>query len=164
MIHRWEKVFRCITNIQCLIGMVLLLILMLIGTVDVLGRYFFDYPLKGAYEYSEVILAGVVFFGLAYALSIEGHVRVATIVSKFKPKVTAFIGIAMSCLALLVFILISWQGTMLAYKSWTSYRQIDVIHLPIAPFQLLVPLGCLAVCFELVLQITTLSRTLKKGE
>ena len=164
MIHRWERIFRFITNVQCLIGMVLLVILMLIGTVDVLGRYLFDYPLKGAYEYSEILLSGVVFFSLAYALSVNGHVRVTTIVSKFKPKITAIIGIAMSSLALIVFILISWRGTMLAYKSWTSYRQIDVIHLPIAPFQLLVPLGCLAVCFELVLQITNLLRNLRKGE
>ncbi len=163
MIHRWEKIFRLITNIQCLIGMILLVILMLIGTVDVLGRYLFNHPLKGAYEYSELLLAGVVFFSLAYALSIDGHVRVATIVSKFKPKSAAIIGIAMSSLALITFILISYQGTMLAYKSWISYRQIDVINLPIAPFQLLVPLGCLAVCLELVLQITNLSRNLKKG-
>lgn len=162
MIHRWEKIFRFITDIQCLIGMILLVLLMLIGTVDVLGRYFFDSPVKGAYEYSEILLAGVVFFGLAYALSVDGHVKIDTVISKFKPKVKVVISMIMASIALLTFILISWQGTLLAYKSWTSYRQIDVIHLPIAPFQLLVPLGCLAVCLELILQIVVLSRELRK--
>ena len=36
--------------------------LMFLGAADVVGRYFFNMPIKGAYEYSEILLAGVVFF------------------------------------------------------------------------------------------------------
>lgn len=162
MKYRWEKLLRLITIIQSMLGMVLLITLMLIGTVDVLGRYLFDSPIKGAYEISELLLAGIVFFGIAYALSIDGHVKVNTLMLKLNPRMRRVISIVMSSLALSIFILISWQGTMLAYKSWTTYRMIDVIDLPIAPFQLLVPIGCLAVCFELILQITSNRRRMKE--
>lgn len=153
MIQAIEKIIRKINNILCYIGMGMLAILMLLGTTDVLGRYFFNRPIKGAYEISEILLAGIVFFGMAYALSVGGHVRVDTFVSLLRSRTQAIVGSIISILSLIIFILIGWQGTELAMNSWKHHRLIDVIFIPIAPFQLLVPLGALAICLELIVQI-----------
>jgi TRAP-type C4-dicarboxylate transport system permease small subunit len=131
----------------------MLVILMFLGAADVLGRYFFNRPIKGAYEVSEILLAAIVFFGLAYALAVGGHVRVDTLVSLLRPRTQATAGIIISFLSFIIFVLIGWQGAELAIKSWKYHRLIDVLFIPIWPFQLLVPLGALAVSLELIIQM-----------
>jgi TRAP-type C4-dicarboxylate transport system permease small subunit len=148
-----EKFVRKITNTFCYIGMGMLVILMFLGTADVLGRYFFNRPIKGAYEVSEILLAAIVFFGLAYAFAVGGHVRVDTFVALMRPRTRATAGIIISLLSFIIFVLIGWQGAELAMKSLKYHRLIDVIFVPIWPFQLLVPLGAFTVCLELIIQI-----------
>ena len=162
MIPALEKIIRKITNTFCYVGMALLAILMCLGTADVFGRYFFNRPVKGAYEISEILLAGIVFFGLAYALSVGGHVRVDTFIALLRPRTRAAVGLIVSLLSFLIFLLIGWQGAELAIKSWKIHRLIDVIYIPIAPFQFLVPLGALAVCLELLIQMLHFIPGLKK--
>ena len=153
MILKIEKLIRKITNTFCTIGMGMLVALMFLGTADVLGRYFFNRPIKGAYEISEILLAAIVFFGLAYALAVGGHVRVDTFISLMRPRTQAIAGIIISFLSFVIFVLIGWQGAELAMKSWKYHRLIDVIYVPIWPFQLLVPLGAFTVCLELINQL-----------
>lgn len=152
MIETLEKYVRRFTNLLCFLGMILLALLMFLGALDVVGRYFFNFPIKGTYEMSEVLLAGVVFFGLAYTQSERGHVSVDSFVTRFHPRVQAVTGAVISLMSFVIFALISWQGTVLAHKSWESGRLIDVISIPIAPFQLLVTVGAFAMCLELLVQ------------
>ena len=153
MIRSLEKGVRGVTNTLCYIGMILLAALMFLGALDVMGRYFLNKPIKGAYETSEILLAGIVFFGLAYALAVGGHVAVEGFVALFPSRTRAIAGIATSSLSLIIFILIGWQGAKLAIRSWEAHRLIDVLFVPIAPFQLLVPVGAFAVCLELLVAI-----------
>lgn len=55
----------------------LLLLMMLLTFADVMGRYFFGHPIKGAYELTEVLLAFVVFFALPLVTLENGHITVA---------------------------------------------------------------------------------------
>jgi len=153
MMQGFDKAVRRVTNILCYTAAVMLAALMLLGSSDVIGRYFFNKPIKGTFEISEILLAGIVFFGLAYTSSIERHVRVDTFVLLFSPRLQAIIGCIISFLSLIVFFLIGWQGAELAMKSWEQHRLIDVIYVPIAPFQLFVSLGALTVCLELIVQM-----------
>ena len=162
MIPKLQKYIRKVTNVLCFLGMGMLVALMLIGAFDVMGRYFFNHPIKGAYEISEILLAGIVFFSLAYALSVGGHVKVDTFVVLMSHRTRALVGIFISLLSLIIFILICWQGMELAIKSWHSNRLIDVIYLPIAPFQMFVPLGTLVICLELILQLLEYIEQLRK--
>jgi len=162
MIQAIEKGIRRFTNTLCYVGMGLLVVLMFLGSFDVIGRYFFNKPIKGAYEVSEILLAGIVFFGLAYALAMGGHVTVDTFVALFRPRVRGIVGFSVSAIAFIIFVLIGWEGTELAIKSWENHRLIDVLFVPIAPFQLLVPMGALSVCLELIVQMFRYYREAKK--
>ena len=62
---------------------VLLLLMMLLTFADVMGRYFFGHPIKGAYELTEVLLAFVVFFALPLTTLESGHITVALFDSWF---------------------------------------------------------------------------------
>ena len=99
----FQKIIRKITNFQCYFGMILLAVLMFLGAFDVIGRYFFNSPIKGAYEVSEVLLAALVFFGLAHTVSVRGHVSVDSFVSRFRPRARACIGIVLSLISMIIF-------------------------------------------------------------
>lgn len=153
MMPGFERTVGVLTKALCYLAVSMLAGLMLLGSFDVIGRYFLSKPIKGALEASEILLAGIVLFGLAYALRTESHVRVDTFVILFPPRLQAIIGCVMSFLSLIIFCLIGWQGAEVAWQSWQRQRSIDVLLIPVAPFQLFVSVGALAVCLELIVQI-----------
>jgi TRAP-type C4-dicarboxylate transport system permease small subunit len=53
---------------------VLLFGLMLITTADVIGRYIFNWPLRGAFEITELLLLALIFAGLPLVSRADEHV------------------------------------------------------------------------------------------
>ena len=58
------------------VGTVLLVVMMLVTTIDVIGRYIFNSPFGGANEIAEFLQALVVYLGIAYTATQKGHVAV----------------------------------------------------------------------------------------
>ena len=69
----------------------LIIFMMLTGVYEVAMRYFFNRPVMGTYELSELMLAAIVFFGLAYTAVEQGHIRVDLITSILPKKIQAFL-------------------------------------------------------------------------
>jgi TRAP-type transport system small permease protein len=163
MISTFEKVVNKITNILCFLSMGVLVVLLGLSVTDVLGRYLFNHPVKGTYELSEVLLAGIVFFSWPYTKSVQGHVTIDTVIKLFRPRVQAAVGVIVSVLSLVIFILMGWQGIKLALTTWGRQRYIDVVLIPLAPFQLLVPIGSFALCLVVLVQLNNHIREFRKG-
>src|SRR5436853_7761918 len=53
---------------------VLLFGLMALTTADVIGRYIFNWPLRGAFEITELLLLALIFAGLPLASRADEHV------------------------------------------------------------------------------------------
>src|SRR4249920_4144256 len=53
---------------------VLLFYLMALTTADVIGRYVFNWPLRGAFEITELLLLTLIFAGLPLASRADEHV------------------------------------------------------------------------------------------
>src|SRR6476660_736194 len=53
---------------------VLLFYLMALTTADVIGRYIFNWPLRGAFELTELMLLTLIFAGLPLASRADEHV------------------------------------------------------------------------------------------
>src|SRR5262245_52247681 len=53
---------------------ILLFCLMLLTTVDVIGRYIFNWPIRGAFETTELLLLALIFAGLPLASRADEHV------------------------------------------------------------------------------------------
>lgn len=140
----------------------MLVVLMFLGASDVIGRYFFNKPIEGTREISEILLAGVVFFGWAYTLSVGGHVRLDTFVSRLRPRGQAIIGFVTSFIALFVFSLMAWQAAERAIASWKGHVLITVLFIPVFPFQFFVTVGALVLCLELIIQMLHSFTDMKK--
>lgn len=158
-----EKGIRSITSTLRVIAMSVLVMLMLLGAIDVIGRYLLDRPIRGSYGISEVMLVAIVFFGWAYTLSVEGHVRLDTLVSRLRPRVQAISGFITSFIALVIFSLITWRSALKAIGTWGTYEVIDVIDIPLFPFQFFVSIGAFALCLELIIQMLHFLTGLRKG-
>lgn len=158
-----EKGVRNITNTLRAIAMGVLVVLMLFGATDIIGRYLLNKPIKGSNGICEALLVAIVFFGWAYTLSVGGHVRLDTLVSRLRPRAQAISGFITSFIALVIFSLITWQSALKAMRSWGTREVIDVIDIPIFPFQFFVSVGAFALCLELIVQMLHFLTGLRKG-
>ncbi len=131
----------------------MLAVLMLLGAFDVIGRYVFNRPITGAFEISEVLLAGVLFFGWAYTQATRGHIRVNILVRRFSARGQALTDLINSVLGLVLFSVITWQAALIAIAYWETNRIIDVIMVPLAPFRMFVSVGAFFLCLEFIVQI-----------
>lgn len=159
----FEKGVRSITNTLRVIAMGVLVILMLLGAVDVIGRYLLDKPIRGSYGISEIMLVAIVFFGWAYTLSVGGHVRLDVVVSRLRPRAQAISGFITSFIALVIFSLVTWQSALKAIATSKGYEVVDIINIPLYPFQFFVSVGAFALCLELIVQMLHCLTELRRG-
>ena len=67
---------RFVVPVLGLLAAAVLFCLMTITCADVIGRYFFNKPVHGAFEITEMLLAGLIFCGLPLVTLRDDHVTV----------------------------------------------------------------------------------------
>jgi TRAP-type C4-dicarboxylate transport system permease small subunit len=149
----FETGIKRTSNILVYVCMGMLLVMMFLGTADVVGRYLFNKPILGTVEIFEILLPGIVLLGLAYTQLVKAHVRVELFYSRFRPKRQAVVGLAITLWTIILFAIIAWRGTVLAISYWRYERMISNIQVPMYLVQLLVPLGALAIILVLVVDV-----------
>jgi TRAP-type transport system small permease protein len=121
--------------------------------VDVIGRYFFNHPVKGSNDIGEVILVLIAYLAVAYTQLNKEHVRVTLLWGKLPPK-GKLIGDGLSFLfGAFVYALIAWN---LGRRSWrliagtyASSSETPVLGITHIPFLIVAVFG--AAAFVLVL-------------
>ena len=94
-------------------GAVLLFVMMSLMFADVVGRYFLNSPIGGAYELTEILLACVVFFALPLVTQENGHITVALLDKWFGGTAIKIKKVLLSLMVALI------QGVM----TWRLYLQ-----------------------------------------
>jgi TRAP-type C4-dicarboxylate transport system permease small subunit len=153
MLWLFVRGVRAVSKILNGIGQVFLAILMFLGTADVLGRYFFNRPILGTFEISEILLAGVVFFGWAYVLYQDKHIAMEVIYSHLSPYAKKITDVITRFFSLFVFSLMAWRVTATAFHYKEVNRLLPGLLWPAYPFVLFVSLGAVLLCLELIIQI-----------
>lgn len=142
-----------INNVMRYFCTALLFFMMLLGTVDVMGRYLFNRPVLGTFETFEILLPAIVLLGLGYTQESRAHVRVEILISRLSLRKQAFLNFVTNGFALLISILILWRGWVLTVVYWRMGRTIPTIEVPMFLPQLLVPIGALLLSLVLVVQM-----------
>ncbi|MBW2067014.1 MAG: TRAP transporter small permease [Deltaproteobacteria bacterium] len=142
---------------------VLLFFLMMLGSADVIGRYLLNAPIIGTMERGQILLALIVFFSWGYTQMKKGHVRVELFINHFPARTRMVTELVTTSLTLLFFILIVWQSTIMAIETHKTGEVAYVIHWPMAPFQLMVPVGGIFVCLVLIMEMIQIIRRLRGG-
>lgn len=161
---RWaERLAFPLNRIVHKVGLAILMMLMLLTTGDVVGR-FFGQPIPGTFELTEFMLVLVVFFSIGYTQICKGHVSIDVVVARFSPRIQAIIDSGTYLLSLGIGSLLTWQAAVHAVRVWRAGGLAGVLPLPVYPFVFAVALGFLLFCLVLVVNLLTLVAVVAKHE
>ena len=140
---RTEKGLVWVAKIAAVIAAIVLAGMMLLTVGDVIGRYFFNSPIKGTWELVGLLLIGAGTWGLAYCQLQKGHISISIIVQRFSRRVQAGFNTLTYLIGLTAFGIVSWRMFLLAEKYFNMPRGniTDTLHLPYVPFMLALSIG-----------------------
>lgn len=159
-----ENGIRKIESVFLFIGVGMLLLMMFLGAGDVLGRYLFNNPIKGALEVSQLMMAGVALLCWGYTQAIKGHINIEILLVRYPARVQSLINFISLILTIIVFGLITWQSTLIAVETLKQNRMLENIPLPLFPFKFMVPVGAFVLCLESIIQVIHLIFGVKRGK
>jgi TRAP-type C4-dicarboxylate transport system permease small subunit len=141
--------------------MVILFLLMALGASQVIARYVFNRPIAAVLELSQIMQAMMVFLAWAYTTAERSHVRVELFTRRFSPRLQAILELVIAIVGVVLFSLIAWQAAEKAAFYWETNMEVDVLFIPLAPFQLFLSIGAVLLCLELIAQMIELIPRMK---
>jgi len=141
---------RVATNISG----VFIIVMMILTTVDVILRDFFNSPIKGNYELQEMMLVGIAYLGMSYVQSQRQHISMDVLpeyLSRANKLVLQLLG---DVIFLLVAVFITWQMGLQAWNAWVNNDYTwGLIRFPFWPAKLIIALGTGLICLRLIADI-----------
>ena len=157
-----QSLFRWETGLA-LLGGIIILLLVLLATSNVLGRWLFDLPINGYIDWVEQAMAFMAFLGIAYTQRQGAHIRMDIVLGQLRGRSLWFSEWLSSVLMFLLTLLLSY-GAFLhfqrAYQIGDSSLDID---LPTWPAKLVVPVALLFLALRLLLQIVAYTYAWRKN-
>jgi TRAP-type C4-dicarboxylate transport system permease small subunit len=128
---KWEQ------RVEVLLGVVasvILLAMMLLTFVDVVARYIFSRPVRGAFEITELMLLVLIFAGLPLVSFTDEH-ALMDFIDRVLPSGTqrALEGLVQGVCAAIMFLL-AWQVWIKADRIWAYRDATDVLRIVYGPF------------------------------
>ncbi|MBW1791692.1 MAG: TRAP transporter large permease subunit [Deltaproteobacteria bacterium] len=154
-----------VSHVMAVIAAVVLGIMMLLTTSDVVGRYFFNYPIKGTYELIGLMLICAATWGLAYCQIYRGHIRITVLFDRFSPRLQAGLDTLAYLMGLGAFSLICWRMLAMAkeYILLGDTGTTETLGIPYFPFMLMLAIGVGMLCLILVMDLFQSFRKAKQG-
>ena len=127
----WERRVDAVLGVA---ASALLLAMMALTFVDVVARYLFNRPLRGAFEVTELMLLVLIFAGLPLVSHGDEHVTM-DFIDRMLPAswVAPLIRIVHALVAALFFFL-TWQMLIKAGRIAGYGDTTDVLRIPVGPF------------------------------
>lgn len=115
------------------LGAVLLLCMMGLTIFDVIGRYIFNAPVKGAAELTGMLLCATIFLGLGAVSLAEDHVTVDLFTEKFPSATEPFRQALTGLLGGGILCVIGWRLWIYAAQIGAYGGSTTTLGLPLAP-------------------------------
>ena len=157
-----EKLEAFLNKILMLIGSVAVLSLMALATANVVLRFFFNAPYRGAYEVVGFLGAIVIAFSLGYTQKRKGHIVVDILTERFPKRINRILDAINYFITMIFFAIVSWQLFVWGIKIAKSGEVSETIKIIFHPFVYCVAVGFLA--FSLTLLIDFLKSLQTKEE
>jgi len=112
----------------------ILLAMMLLTFVDVVARYLFNFPLRGGFEVTELMLLVLIFAGLPLVSHADEHVTMDFIDRMLPPRALPVLIRAVHALVAAVFFFLTWQVLIKAGRISAYGDTTDVLRILVGPF------------------------------
>ena len=135
------------------LGMGWVLVMMILTTLDVAGRYFFSKPVPGAMEMSSFMLAVFSMMGMAHTHQRGANVRVTMLIRTLPPRAANFLMVITSLLTLQVVAAIVWYAVVMGMEEFHSNATTDALSIPIYPLEFLLAFGAALLGLEVIINL-----------
>ena len=150
---------RSLSTCLSYIGNCALAGMMLLTTTDVVGRYFFNAPVLGAYEITEYLMLIMVFSFLALAQSAKVHINVDIVFSHLPAGLRNFLERFNHLVCLLMMILVTWMSILRVFELRRTGEASVLLKIPDYPFAAFLVIGCLVFCIEFLKDVFSSKHT-----
>ncbi|SDI98862.1 TRAP transporter small permease [Alteribacillus bidgolensis] len=140
-ISRLEEAVNVVNLILHHIANIVLCFVMLLITFDVIGRFFFNQPITGSFELTELGSAILVFFTFAITHKYKEHIAIGFAVDKMPHRVRHIIE---GCIEWFIFVVIafmSWHILNEAIRTMGRNVTTSDLSLPVYPFIIIASIG-----------------------
>jgi TRAP-type transport system small permease protein len=135
-----------------------LLIMVAVTVIDVAGRYFFNAPLSGGFEISEILMGLTVFSALPLASRAESHLAIGLLTDRLAGNARRWHRIAILALSAAGLGYIGWRMTVQAMIVKGSMATTGSLHIPLWPVaSAMAVLGWLSCLVTVVLLVRALA-------
>jgi TRAP-type C4-dicarboxylate transport system permease small subunit len=129
--HPWERRADAVLGIA---ASAILFALMSLTFVDVLARYLFNRPIRGAFEVTELLLLVLIFAGLPLVSHADEHVTMDFIDRLLHGRSRIWVDRGMHALVAGLMFFMSWQVTIKAGRISSYGDATDVLRIVYGPF------------------------------
>lgn len=130
----------------------LLFALIALTCTDVVTRYWFNAPVNGAFELTELLLASLIFAALPLTTGAGTHVEVDLLAGLSGPKLRRGMQGLAALVSGLVLLVLAWRLTLHGLRLFEDGTVTNSLTLPLAPVAWLAALSCAASGFIALLR------------
>jgi TRAP-type transport system small permease protein len=140
---RFDSLLAFVSNWLAVIACFTLVVMMLFVTVDVSGRNFFNWPLRGTFEIVGLLLIPGATWGLGLCQREKRHLRIPLIYDLLPQRVRLWLDALAYLVCLASCGLITWQMVLLAikYQGMAMGSTTATLGLPYSPFMVALAWG-----------------------
>jgi len=146
------------------IGVASVICLALLTGSDVVGRYFFNRPVRGTIDLIEILMGILFASGIAVTTALDDHISVDSLYDKLPSLGQHLLRLFASILCTFIFFILVWQGFqggMIAMKSGKVSPTLDI---PLFPFKFFLAIGFLVSLIYSIRQMILLFRNKSHAE
>lgn len=144
-----EKINEFFNKLLMILGGAAVLLLMSIATVNVVLRYPFKIPWRGAYEVVGFLGAVVIAFALGYTQQSKNHIVVDILTEKFPKRINRILDGVNYFITTIFFAIVSWQMFVWGGKISASGELSETLKIIFHPFIYCVAAGFTIFSFTL---------------
>jgi TRAP-type C4-dicarboxylate transport system permease small subunit len=146
-----DKLNVFLNKILLIIGSVAVLSLMSLATGNVVLRFFFRAPYRGAYEVVGFLGAIVIAFALGYTQKRKDHIVVDILTERFPKRINRILDGINYFITTIFFAIVSWQILVWGMKISKSGEVSETIKIIFHPFIYCVAIGFVVFSFTLMI-------------
>jgi TRAP-type C4-dicarboxylate transport system permease small subunit len=145
-----ERVSLAINRFLAYAGSIALALLMFLTVADVIGRYFFNRPVPGTFELTEMSMVLIVFLALGLAQHHNEHISLDLLYNYFPSRLKKATDLIVDLFNLAIIAAVGWQLYDYSRRMLDGNYTTAVLQLPIHPFVLVALVGTAAYVFAII--------------
>lgn len=148
-----KKIVDRMAKAALTLGMGWVMVMMVLTTVDVAGRYFFSKPVPGGIETCEFMLAIFGILGMAYTHMAGANVRVTMLTRALPARFEHLLDSLTNLLSLQIMLFLAWYGIVSGIEEFQAGTTTDTLGVPLYPLYFLLSLGAGLLCLVILINV-----------